>query len=94
MAGLVFGWGCALLGMGFSKSYASLCATRFLLGLFEGASSPPEETMSSIVLIQPFFLTVSRMPPSLRHDHFPVVQEARAAFASCYLVRVAKLAFP
>ncbi|KAH8089602.1 major facilitator superfamily domain-containing protein [Filobasidium floriforme] len=40
MAGLVFGWGGALLGMGFSKSYASLCATRFLLGLFEAACLP------------------------------------------------------
>jgi MFS family permease len=26
--------------MGFSKSYASLCATRFLLGLFEAACLP------------------------------------------------------
>ena len=39
MAALVLGWGAALLGMGFSKSYATLCVTRFLLGLFEGESS-------------------------------------------------------
>jgi MFS family permease len=36
MAALVLGWGAALMGMGFSKSYATLCVTRFLLGLFEG----------------------------------------------------------
>lgn len=40
MAALVFGWGCALLGMGFSHSYGALCATRFLLGLFEAACLP------------------------------------------------------
>jgi MFS family permease len=40
MTGLVFGWGCALLGMGFSKSYGTLLATRFLLGLFEAACLP------------------------------------------------------
>ncbi|KAI5451875.1 hypothetical protein NCC49_001177 [Naganishia albida] len=40
MAILVLGWGAACIGMGFSKSYATLCATRFLLGLFEAAVLP------------------------------------------------------
>jgi MFS family permease len=47
MTGLVFGWGCALLGMGFSKSYGALCATRFLLGLFEAACLPLFAMMTS-----------------------------------------------
>jgi MFS family permease len=47
MTALVFGWGCALLGMGFSKSYAALCATRFLLGLFEAACLPLFAMMTS-----------------------------------------------
>jgi hypothetical protein len=33
---LVLGWGASCIGMGFSKTYGTLCATRFLLGLFEG----------------------------------------------------------
>jgi MFS family permease len=40
MAVLVLGWGAALLGMGFSKSFAALSATRFMLGLFEAACLP------------------------------------------------------
>ncbi|KAJ9109343.1 hypothetical protein QFC21_000672 [Naganishia friedmannii] len=40
MAVLVLGWGAACIGMGFSKSYGTLVATRFILGLFEAAVLP------------------------------------------------------